>query len=65
MGLQEMLYGPDRYDPDTVSIGTLELLGLKAIVISRLMDENEYINSVSTWAPSDDAQVETAAGRRK
>ena len=60
MGLHQMPYGPDRYAPSTVSIGTLELLGHRAIVSSRLMDENESIGSVATWASSDDAELEDA-----
>lgn len=35
MGLHQMPYGPDKYDPAKVSAGTLELLGQKAIVSRR------------------------------
>ena len=60
MGLHQLPYGPDRYAPDTVSIGTLELLGQRAIVSSRLMDENESIGSVATWDSTGDVELEDA-----
>ena len=65
MGLHLMPYGPGRYDPNTVSVGTLELLGQKAIVGSRLMDDNESIGSVSTWVSQDNVELEDAVDAAK
>ena len=65
MGLHLMPYGPNQYDPNTVSVGTLELLGQKAIVGSRLMDENESIGSVATWTSPDDVELEDAVDAAK
>ena len=67
MGLHLMPYGPHRDDPTRVSVGTLELLGQKAI----LPRENELgltddkIVSQLMWSPSDDTELEDAVSAVK
>ena len=60
MGLHLMPYGPSPEDPARVSVGTLELLGQKAIVPREgelgLADEN--IGSQIVWSQPDDAELE-------
>ena len=62
MGLHLMPYGPRQDDPAQVSVGTLELLGQKAIVPRKselgLVDDD--IASQMTWRPSEDAELEDA-----
>ena len=62
MGLHQMPYGPSPDDPDRVSVGTLELLGQKAIVPrdSELDLPDDKIASQQTWRPDDDAELEDA-----
>ena len=56
MGLHLMPYGPHENDTDTVSAGTLELLGQKAIVPQ--LDMGEEIASQAIWNEQDNAQLE-------
>ncbi len=62
MGLHLMPYGPRQDNPAQVSVGTLELLGQKAIVERKaelgLADDD--IGSQVTWIPSGDAELEGA-----
>ena len=62
MGLHLMPYGPHPDDPAQVSVGTLELLGQKAIVPRKtelgLADDD--IASQATWRPSEDTELEDA-----
>ena len=62
MGLHLMPYGPHQDDPTRVSVGTLELLGQKAILPrdSELALADDHIKSQVTWSPSDDAELEDA-----
>ncbi len=62
MGLHLMPYGPDKYDPTRIGVGTLELLGQWAIVPRRgdLGFADEAIGSRAVWDPSDDAELEDA-----
>ena len=62
MGLHLMPYGPHQDDPTRISVGTLELLGQKAIVPrdSELGLADEHIASQVTWSPSDDTELEDA-----
>ena len=62
MGLHQMPYGPDRNNPGRVSVGTLELLGQRAVVSRQgeLDLEDDDIGSEATWAPGDDAELEGA-----
>ena len=62
MGLHLMPYGPHRDDPKRVSVGTLELLGQKAIIPrdSEMDLPDDKIASQATWSPSDDAELEDA-----
>ena len=64
MGLHQMPYGPDRYDPGRASAGTLELLGQKAIVSRRteLDFPDDAIDSRTTWG---DAELEDAVDAAK
>ncbi len=60
MGLHRMPYGPHRDNPAQVSVGTLELLGQKAIVQRKaeLGLDDDDIASQLTWSPSGDAELE-------
>ena len=62
MGLHQMPYGPDRDNPSSVSAGTLELLGQKAIVSRRgeLDLDDDAIRSQTAWYDTDDAELEDA-----
>ena len=62
MGLHLMPYGPRHDDPKRVSVGTLELLGQKAIIprTSELGLADDRIASQVTWSPSDDTELEDA-----
>ncbi len=67
MGLHQMPYGPDKYDPAKVSAGTLELLGQKAIVSRRneldLADDD--IPCQTIWGdPELEDPVDDARGAR-
>ncbi|MCY4276580.1 MAG: DEAD/DEAH box helicase family protein [Gammaproteobacteria bacterium] len=62
MGLHLMPYGPNKYAPDRVHAGTLELLGQRAIV-SRTHEldlDEDAIDSEATWEGADDAELEDA-----
>ena len=67
MGLHLMPYGPSPDDPAQVSVGTLELIGQKAIVPrdSELALADDKIASQQTWRPDDDAELEDAVGAAK
>ena len=62
MGLHLMPYGPSPDDPRRVSVGTLELLGQKAIVArdGELNLPDNQINSQIVWNQPDDAELEDA-----
>ena len=62
MGLHLMPYGPSPDDPRRVSVGTLELLGQKAIVAGdgELNLPDNQINSQIVWDQPDDAELEDA-----
>ena len=62
MGLHLMPYGPRRDLPGQVAVGTLELLGQKAIVARRgeLGLADDKIVSQSVWPQDDDAELEDA-----
>ena len=62
MGLHLMPYGPSPDDPAQVSVGTLELIGQKAILPrdSELALADDKIASQQTWRPDDDAELENA-----
>ena len=62
MGLHLMPYGPSPDDPTRVSVGTLELLGQKAIVArdGELNLPDNQINSRIVWDQPDDAELEDA-----
>ena len=67
MGLHLMPYGPHHDVPTRVSVGTLELLGQKA-VIPRLNDldiADDKIASQLTWSPSDETELEDAVSAVK
>ena len=68
MGLHLMPYGPsqDAYD-DRVSVGTLELLGQKAIVgrDGQLDIPDDDIGSRTMWPQGDDAELEDAVDAAK
>ena len=57
MGLHRMPYGPDASDPTKVSVGTLELLGQKAIVSrdSELGLADDRIASEEVWTQGGEA----------
>ena len=67
MGLHQMPYGPNRQNPDRVSVGTLELLGQKAIIprINELDLADEEIASQATWVSTDQAELEDAVEAAK
>ena len=62
MGLHLMPYGPQRDDRSRVAVGTLELLGQKAIVARQgeLDIADDSITSQSIWPERDDAELEDA-----
>ena len=62
MGLHLMPYGPSPDDPTTVSAGTLELLGQKAIIPrdSELALADDKIGSQVVWNQPDGAELEGA-----
>ena len=62
MGLHLMPYGPSLDDPTRVSVGTLELLGQKAIVPreNELNLADDRIGSQIVWNEHDDAELENA-----
>ena len=64
MGLHQMPYGPDRDNPGRVAVGSLELLGQKAVVgrQGELDIADDIIASQSVWPPtfSHDAELEDA-----
>ena len=61
MGLHQMPYGPNPDDPMRVSVGTLELLGQKAIVArgGEMALHEDRIGSQIIW-PTDDTELEDA-----
>ena len=67
MGLHRMPYGPHQDNPKRVSVGTLELLGQKAVVQrnSDLGLADDDIASHLTWSPSDDTELEDAVSAVK
>ncbi len=67
MGLHQMPYGPDRENPDRVSVGTLELLGQKSIVSrpAELDFSDDEIGSQSVWGHGDDVELEDAVEAAK
>ena len=62
MGLHQMPYGPDKENPGRVSVGTLELLGQRAVVRrpNELDLGDAAIGSQATWETTDDAELEDA-----
>ena len=62
MGLHLMPYGPQADNPARVSVGTLELLGQKAIVprTNELNLTDDKIGSQIVWNQPDDAELEDA-----
>ena len=67
MGLHLMPYGPQPHDPGHIAVGTLELLGQKAVVERRneLGLADDTIASQATWRPSDDTELEDAVSAVK
>ena len=67
MGLHLMPYGPHRDDPTRISVGTLELLGQKAIIPrdGQFDVPDDRIASQVTWSPSDDTELEDAVSAVK
>ena len=67
MGLHRMPYGPHPDNPKRVSIGTLELLGQKAVIPreGEFGYADEDIASHLTWSPSDDTELEDAVSAVK
>ncbi|MCY3991879.1 MAG: DEAD/DEAH box helicase family protein [Caldilineaceae bacterium] len=67
MGLHLMPYGPHPDDSRRISVGTLELLGQKAIIPrnSELGLADDKIGSRLTWGPSDDTELEDAVSAVK
>ncbi len=67
MGLHLMPYGPHADYKSHVSVGTLELLGQRAIIPRK--DElglaDDEIASQLTWSPSDDTELEDAVSAVK
>ena len=67
MGLHLMPYGPHPDDQTRVSVGTLELLGQKAIVPRERelgLADDDIVSQV-TWRPSDDTEMEDAVSAVK
>ncbi len=62
MGLFRMPYGPQRDNPERVSVGTLELLGSKDILArpGELGLADEAINSQSVWNSYEETELEGA-----
>ena len=62
MGLHLMPYGPHPNDPTRVSVGTIELLGQRAIVprTNELDLADDAIASSAIWESPDDAELEDA-----
>ncbi len=62
MGLHQMPYGPDRDNPDRVSVGTLELLGQRSVVSrpAELDMGDDVIGSQPTWVSTDSSDLEDA-----
>ena len=62
MGLHLMPHGPSPNNPTQVSVGTLELLGQKAIVprSNELDIPDDSIGSMSVWSQSNDVELENA-----
>ncbi len=67
MGLHLMPYGPHPNDSKRISVGTLELLGQKAVIPreSELRLADDKIASQLTWSPSDDTELEDAVSAVK
>ena len=67
MGLHLMPYGPHQDYPKRVSIGTLELLGQKAVIPREreLGYADDDIASHLTWSPADDTELEDAVSAVK
>ena len=67
MGLHLMPYGPHPDDSKRISVGTLELLGQKAVIPreSELRLADDKIASQLTWSPSDDTELEDAVSTVK
>ena len=67
MGLHQMPYGPDRDNPSRVSVGTLELLGQKAIVrrTGEFDIPDDAIGSRSVWEHDDGLELEDAVDAAK
>ena len=67
MGLHLMPYGPQRDNPAQVSVGTLELLGQKAIVArnNELNLAEDKIGSQAVWNQPDAAELEDAVDAAK
>ena len=67
MGLHLMPYGPHPDDSKRISVGTLELLGQKAVIPreSELRLADDKIASQLTWSPSDDTELEDAVSAVK
>ena len=67
MGLHLMPYGPQPHDPGRVAVGTLELLGQKAVVerSNELGLADDRIASQATWRRADDTELEDAVSAVK
>ena len=67
MGLHLMPYGPSQDDPTRVSVGTLELLGQRALIPRKgeLDLADDEIASQVTWSPADDTELEDAVSAVK
>ena len=67
MGLHLMPYGPQPHDPGRVVVGTLELLGQRAVVerSNELGLADDRIASKATWRPADDTELEDAVSAVK
>ena len=67
MGLHLMPYGPHPDDSQRISVGTLELLGQKAVIPreSELGLADDKIASQLTWSPPDDTELEDAVSAVK
>ena len=67
MGLHLMPYGPHPDDSKRISVGTLELLGQKAVIPrdNELGLADDKIGSQLTWSPSDDTELEDAVSAVK
>ncbi len=63
MGLHRMPYGPNRNNPDRVSVGTLELLGQKSVVARRGefdIDDDDIDSQAVSLTGATDAELEDA-----